>query len=104
MVLPASAESLQSITKLVPEDNAAPAGDKYAAEAGKPRVVLSFGGGTGDDTMKDKPAGLSETGASAGIFSPAPAGSKWTTSPRAQGGCSCRLFDRTVGQHRPAPG
>src|SRR5205807_9524832 len=81
-----------------PKDNAAPAGDKYAAEAGKPRVVLSFGGGTGDDTMKDKPALMERNwGLGRVILFASTAGSKWTTLPvAAQGGVFLPLIDRTV--------
>jgi hypothetical protein len=94
---PASAEFYKAY-ELVPDDDPAAPGDKYAAEAGKPRVVLSFAGGAGDDSLKDKPAVMERNwGLGRVILFASTAGSKWSTLPvAAQGGVFLPLIDRTV--------
>ncbi len=79
------------------------AGDKSAqnaAEAGKPRVVLSFGAGMagGDNSLAGKPAVIERTwGLGRVVLFASTASSKWTDLPiAAGGGIFLPLLDRTV--------
>ena len=93
---PASAKFYKAF-ELVPEGDTA-GGDKFAAEAGKPRVVLSFGNGVGDDSLNGKPAMMERTwGLGRVVLFASTASSKWTDLPiAAAGGVFLPLIDRTV--------
>lgn len=79
------------------------AGDKasqYAAEAGVPRTILSFGGAVGgfDDALTGKPAVMERTwGLGRVVLFASTASSKWTNLPvAAGGGIFLPLLDRTI--------
>ena len=72
--------------------------DKYATEAGTPRVVLSFGKGRGDDSLDGKPAVIERTWGLGRVIQFAGAlTEKWTDLPRSEHvGIFLPLVDRLV--------
>jgi hypothetical protein len=87
---PASAKFYKAY-ELTPATDTAP-------EAGKPRVVLSFGNGVGDDSLNDKPAVMERTwGLGRVVLFASTASSKWTDLPiAAGGGIFLPLIDRSL--------
>jgi hypothetical protein len=96
---PSSADFYKAYELRPATDTAAP-GDKYAAEAGEPRVVLSFGNGVGDDSLNGKPAVMERTwglGRVVQFASAAGTGGKWNTLAVASyGGVFLPLMDRIL--------
>jgi hypothetical protein len=72
--------------------------DKYAAEAGPPRVILSFGKGRGDDSLDGKPAVIERAWGLGRVIQFASAlTEKWTDLPKSDhAGIFLPLVDRLV--------
>jgi hypothetical protein len=87
---PASAK-FYKVYELIPATDTAP-------EAGKPRIVLSFGNGVGDDSLDGKPAVMERTwGLGRVVLFASTASSRWTDLPiAAGGGIFLPLIDRTL--------
>jgi hypothetical protein len=105
---PSSAKFYRAF-ELTAADDALPAGQtpaandksaQFAAEAGQPRVVLSFGATAGgfDDSLTGKPAVIERTwGLGRVVLFASTASSRWTNLPvAAGGGIFLPLLDRTV--------
>jgi hypothetical protein len=98
---PASARFYKAYELNPVEDGAPAAGDPYAAEAGKPRVVLSFAGAVGggdQESLSGKAAMMERTwGLGRVVQFASTAGSRWTDLPiAAGGGIFLPLIDRTM--------
>jgi hypothetical protein len=95
---PALVEFWKGYDLTIAEDSGGKADDKYAAEAGPSRVILSFGKGAGDDSLNDKPAVIERSWGLGRVIQFASAMTEpWTDMPKSShAGVFLPLVDRLV--------